>query len=458
MMPLYSRPYEWMFRHVLYPLYEEHLRGRKTLQWVREMVARDQWSVKQLEVYRLECLKQLLCHARDQVPWYREQMAKTGLVPEDMTRLSQLSVLPVLTKDIVREHYDDLIAHNCRNETFSKVTGGSTGSPFRFEITRADYERRMAVMWRGYGRAGARMGRRTLYLWGADILPRQSVAAWKDHIYHCFFQRRMLNSFELTRDNLSEYLKAIRKYRPEVIVAYVSPLYQLACYMLDHGRALPDPPTSVLTGAEPLHEFQRQIIEKAFCCPVYNTYGCREFMLVASEAPGVEGMLINADQVFLETLDSEKKPALGQSGDLLITDLHARGMPLIRYSNGDMATLAPTGYRPHGYPWPVLTSVDGRRLDVIRTVSGGLLPGEFFPHLMKDIPGISQFQVIQKRLDQVIIRVVPSVEFSEGARTRLDEVVRKYLGDGMALVIECVDDIPLSPSGKRRVTISEIEA
>lgn len=453
----YGRAYEWLFRHVFYPLYEEHLRGRRTLQWVRDMISRDEWTALQLEEYQLSSLRKLLRHAADQVPWYREQIRRTGLVPEDISSPSQISVLPILTKELVREHYDDLIARDYRGRTFSKVTGGSTGSPFRFEITREDYERRMAVMWRGYGRAGARMGRRTLYLWGADILPTTTAHGVKDRLYHGFFQRRMLNSFKLNAKNLPRYFRSIRRYSPDIIVAYVSPLYQLARYMLEQDLR-PEPPVAILTGAEPLHDFQRKVIERAFYCPVYNTYGCREVMLIASEAPGVNGMLINADQLWAETVDAAGMPVQGTAGDLLLTDLHARGMPLIRYRNGDMATLARPSVRANGYPWPLLRSVDGRSLDVIRTASGGLLPGEFFPHLMKDIPGVEQFQVIQKRLDQVLVRVVPGPAFGAAEEGRLRDVIQRHLGNGMQLTIERTADIPMTDSGKRRVTISEIGA
>lgn len=450
-----GRFYGHIFRHFLYPLYEEYLRGRRTLKWVREAAVRDHWTAAAVDAWQLDCLRKLLRHAADQVPWYGEQIRNSGLIPEEITSVSDLSVLPVLTKELVREHYDDLIARNYRGTTFTKSTGGSTGEPFRFETTRADYERRMAVMWRGYGRAGAWMGRRTLYLWGSDILPSGSIKGIKNRLYHGVFQRRMLNSFLLSRDNIHDYYRAVNDYRPEIIVAYVSPLYHLASYILEHRLSVAAP-VSILTGAEPLYEYQRERIEAAFGCPVYNTYGCREVMLIASEAPGVDKLLINADQLVLETLDGAGVPVEGEPGELLITDLHAYGMPLIRYRNGDVATLCHRDMRIRQYPWPLMESVDGRRLDVIQTLDGHLLPGEFFPHLMKDIPGVEQFQIVQKRVDNVHVRIVPGQAFTQGVERQLESTIRQYLGAGMHLRLERVNEIPLTQSGKRRVTISEI--
>lgn len=447
--------YEWLFRNLLYPLYEQHLRGRNTLRQMAEFNARDQWTAEQLQQWQLAALKRLLRHAADEVPYYQQQMRSTGLVPEDMTSISDIAILPVLTKSLVREHYQDLIANNLRSRTFSKKTGGSTGEPFCFEITREDYERRMAVMWRGYGRAGARMGRRTLYLWGADILPGNSLAGLKNQLYHRFFQRRMLNSFAMNEGNLPDYVANIRRYRPEIIVGYVTPLYELARYIVERGESL-SAPAAILTGAEPLRSHQRIMIEQAFSAPVFNTYGCREVMLIASEAPGVDGMLVNSDQLLLESIDDQGNAVCDQPGQLLLTDLHAFGMPLIRYANGDVVSLSDTPAA--GLPWPRLTSVEGRQLDLIRTTDGRLLPGEFFPHLLKDIPGVERFQVVQQTLQKLVLRIVAGKEFNDTARRLLMNALHSHLGANLQVDLQMVSEIPLTASGKLRVTISELES
>ncbi|MCK5875641.1 MAG: phenylacetate--CoA ligase family protein [Alcanivoracaceae bacterium] len=455
MMHRLAGGYEWLFRNLLYPLYEQRLRGRNTLHQMAEFNARDQWTVEQLQQWQLAALKRLLRHAADQVPWYQQQIRDSGLIPEDMTSVADIAILPVLTKSLVREHYQDLIANNFRGKTFSKRTGGSTGEPFCFEITREDYERRMAVMWRGYSRSGARMGRRTLYLWGADILPGTSLAAIKNQLYHQFFQRRMLNSFAMNDSNLADYVDDIRRYRPQIIVGYVTPLYELARYMVEQGEVLPKL-AGILTGAEPLRSHQRAIIEQAFSAPVFNTYGCREVMLIASEAPDVDGMLVNADQLLLESVDEQGRAVREQPGQLLLTDLHAFGMPLIRYANGDVVSLSDTPAA--GLPWPRLTSVEGRQLDLIRTTDGRLVPGEFFPHLLKDIAGVERFQVVQKTLEHLLVRIVAGSEFDDAARRLLMNALHTHLGADLQVDLQLVSEIPLTASGKLRVTISELES
>ena len=77
--------------------------------------------------------------------------------------------LPMLTKADIRANFLELHAPSWAGRMLYKSTGGSTGEPLHFGYTRESYERRMAVMWRGYAWAGARMGRRTLYLWGGAV-------------------------------------------------------------------------------------------------------------------------------------------------------------------------------------------------------------------------------------------------------------------------------------------------
>src|SRR3546814_281319 len=98
----------------------------------------------------------------------------------------------------------------------------------------------------------------------------------------------------MREDNMAAYADAIAAYRPEVVVAYVDPVFRLSKWLLAQGRTIRGVGV-VLGAAEALHDFQRPIIEAAFPgSRAYNTYGCREFMLIACEAGDRNGLLVNA--------------------------------------------------------------------------------------------------------------------------------------------------------------------
>jgi phenylacetate-CoA ligase len=93
---------------------------------------------------------------------------------------------------------------------------------------------------------------------------------------------------------------------------------------------------------------------------------------------------------------------------------------------------------------------------MIRSVDGHLLPGEFFPHMVKDVPGLLRFQVIQTRLDELLVKVVPDDAFTDEQERYIRQQIARSLGDTVRVDLQRVDEIPLTATGKHRVTISEL--
>jgi phenylacetate-CoA ligase len=446
--------YEAAFRRVLFPAYETGLRRRRTLAYLDDY-QRDQWlDPEQIAMLQWERLKRLLEHCYREVPYYRRRWRELDIAPQDIRNLDDYAKLPVLTKADIRTHFDELKADSLRDRLLYKATGGSTGEPMRFGYTRESNDRRVAVMWRGYEWAGSRMGRRTLFLWGGAVGDPTRTHQLKDRLYNAVFARRVLNSFKMTDANMSEYADAIDRYRPDIIVGYVGPLVKLAQWLIASGRKIWRP-QGIIGGAEALHEFQRDLIQEAFGAPAFNTYGCREFMLIAAECEQRHGLHVNADHLVVEVRTPHGVASEDQPGDVVITDLFNYGMPFVRYANGDMAT-ASAGRCACGRGLPLLTRVDGRVLDAIRTPAGHMLPGEFFPHMLKDVVGLQRFQLVQHRLDRLDLSIVRGADFDDASMEYIRREVNKVLGDSVQLDCHFVDDIPLTRSGKLRVTVSEL--
>lgn len=444
--------YETTFRQVLFPAYET-LRGRLTPVHLANYQS-DQWlTPEQIATLQWQRLKRLLDHCYREVPFYRRRWKELGVVPADIRNLDDYAQLPLLTKADIREHFDELKADSCRDRLLYKATGGSTGEPLRFGYTRESNDRRTAVMWRGYDWAGARMGQRTLFLWGGAVGEPTRMHQLKDRLYNAMYARHMLNSFHMSEANMAQFADAIDRYRPEIIVAYVGPLVQLAQWLIATGRKV-RPARAIIGAAESLHEFQRQIIEQAFGCPAFNTYGCREFMLIAAECEQQHGLHVNADHLVVELRRGIDADAT-TTGEVVVTDLFNYGMPFLRYANGDMATGSNTRCAC-GRGLPMLERVDGRVLDAIRTPAGHVLPGEFFPHMLKDVPGLERFRLVQRQLDRLELSIVRNSGFDDSSLAYIRREVHKVLGDTVALHCHFVDDIPLTPSGKLRVTVSEL--
>jgi phenylacetate-CoA ligase len=449
--------YEHFFRGALFPLYETVLRRRGTLRYFRDYRANQWLSRDELAALRWQKLATLLQYCWQEVPYYRRRWQSIGVEPGDIRDESDFAKLPMLTKDDIRANADDLVAAPWRGKLTWKATGGSTGTPLRFGYTHESYERRIAVMWRGYEWAGARMGRRTLYLWGAPTGASTSAHDIKDRVYHAAFNRRMLNAFLMSEERMVEYAKTIDAFKPEIIVSYVAPIVRMSEWLLASGRK-PHRPQGILSAAEALSDSQRDTIERAFGCPVYNTYGCREVMLIAAQCERREGLHLSADHLHVE-LHEPTQTVRGDAaiGEVLLTDLHNMGMPLIRYANGDMATAGPAACAC-GRTLPLLARVDGRKLDTLRSPDGRLMPGEYFVYAFLSIPYVRQYQVVQREPNAIDVYVVPEQGFDAATEELIRTTFGRVAGPSMEIRCHRVDDIPATASGKFRVTISELKS
>ena len=446
--------YETTFRRVLYPAYETGVMRRRTLAWLAEYERAQWFSPQQIADLQWARLKLLLEHCYRDVPFYQRQWRELGVTPDDIRSLEDYARLPLLTKATIRDHADELKSTSWRDRMLYKSTSGSTGEPMQFGFTRESNERRQAVMWRGYGWANAFPGRRSLMLWGAGLGSPSLKRRWKDRLYHAAFGRRIVNSFAMTEANMGDYADVIDSYRPEILLGYFSPLLRLAQWLLANGRRVHRPKAFIVCG-EAMHEFQRQMIENAFGCPAFNTYGCREFMLIAAECEQRRGMHVNADHLLVECGAPGCSQLHANTGEAVITDLYNYGMPFIRYATGDVIT---TSAEPCicGRGLPLISRVEGRMLDAIRTPDGRILPGMFFPFLLKEVPGVKQYQVVQRQLDRLDVSLVRGETFNDDSLAMIRHEIHKVLGDKIEVHYHFVDDIAPTRSGKTRLTISEL--
>jgi phenylacetate-CoA ligase len=446
--------YSSLYRHVLFPLYEDVLRRRGTLKYLR-LLEEAQWYPRQrLREFQLGELQKLVAHAYAQVPFYREHFDRAGLKPADIGSLEAFSGLPSIDKIPMREERERFIAHDHRGRALTKSTGGSTGMPLVFDYTRASYEWRVAMRMRGYGWAGYHMGMKTAAIWGTSVSDPSHFQRTKDNLRNMIERYRLFDSFRFNPKTMRQYAAQIRRYRPEVIVAYTHALYDFAEFIHEEGIE-PPRPKSIITGSEKLYPFQRELIEAVFGCEVFDTYGCREFMLIASECE--RHRLHTSMENLIVEIEKDGRPARpGEVGDVVVTDLHNWGMPFIRYRNGDLA-VASDDTCACGRGHVLIGDIEGRALDTLRTPDGRMIPGLFFPHLAKEYPDIRQVQVVQDHLSHMTVRIAAPAEFEKTpAFQTMKRKINKVTGDEITVDYEFVREIPLTPTGKFRVTISNL--
>jgi len=437
--------YRHLLGSVLLPAYDR-VKSRRYVERSRFLEASQWWAPERILEFQWVELKELLRCAFESVPYYREKYRAAGASFEDIRGWSDFKKLPPLTREEIREHREELRSSTYRGKLLPHATGGSSGVPTRFYRTYESYDWRNAAKDRVYSWAGLPVGGKSVYLWGAPVGTVAKRQAWKTRMHETVQRQRIFNTFSQTPELWERIHSEIERYRPAVVVGYVSSLQQFAEFLHTTGRQLPRL-SGVIGAAEPLFENVRQSIENGFQAPVFNTYGSREFMSIAGECEHRDGLHVNAENVLVEASRSADEPS-----DILVTDLHNHGMPFIRYQIGDLGTML-EGQCPCGRGLPRLRGIEGRVLDALRTADGRTVPGEFFPHLLKEIPEFTQYRVEQKDLARIVISAVMARELSARSRDLLQNEIAKVFGAGTRCEIQAVREIPMLPSGKRRITI-----
>ena len=445
-----------LYENLYWPLFEGVYKRRSIARYFRE-AEKSQWrSRDQIETIQLNSLNELLSHARTNCPFYRSLLESSGIRAKPLQSLTEMAQLPILTKDIIRNNISSMIAKNHAGMLWKKTTGGSTGQTLEFFQTKLSYEWRMAMSRRGYSWAGARPGSKQAYIWGAPIGNKSLLKSIKIHVNHFLDRQKYYNCFLFDVNAMTQCVDSLNKCRPDYIIGYVNPLHNLALFFRQ-GHEIKFRPRAIITAAEKLHDLQRKTLCDVFGCEVFESYGSREFMLIASECEKHNGLHVSAENLFVEIVDDKGLPVKdGETGRILVTDLHNYGMPFIRYDTGDLGI-------PHaqscscGRGLPLIEKIVGRSLDMLITADGKQIPGEVFVYLLLEFCDIKQFQVIQDKLDHIFFNFVPNRDLRHDTIERLRQKIQTVFGPTVTIDMVSVDEIPLTPSGKYRVTISKLQ-
>lgn len=452
--------YGELYWRVLFPTWEERLRRRPTLARLRYLRSTERRGADELAAIQLGQLRRLLRHAWLHVPFYRARMDAAGLHPDEVRAVDALRKLPLLTRA------DAQAGAAARRSTapplpsISKKTSGSTGQPLVFGYDPDSEYWRQAVKLRGYGWAGYRQGDRTLHYWGAPPVPAPPRARMKIMVDRLIKRERYLDSTPRSPAHLAAAVAAIRRDRPRSILCFTQGGVELARYIVANGARTWDT-IPVLCGAEKLYPQDRGVMEAAFGPAVFETYGCREVMLIGMECEAHRGLHVASEHLVVEVIvrapgQADRPARPGETGEVVITDLHNLGMPFIRYANGDLAVAADEAVAcPCGRALPRLASVDGRVTDSLRDAGGNRVGGLIFNVIFAALADtVTQFQAVQHLDGSVTLKLVPTPALDAAAREHIRRNCEKYL-PGIAVTTELVSEIPVGKNGKRQVVVVE---
>jgi phenylacetate-CoA ligase len=438
---------------LLFPLHER-LKGHDSVKML-DRLERSQWfDESQLEREQSVRLRDFLVSIGLRVPYYRDLFARLQFDPRSVDSAAALQALPLLGKPEIRAHLEALKAID-HGPLTRYNTGGSTGEPLIFYISRQRKSHDVAAKWRATRWWGVDIGDRELVVWGSPIElgAQDRLRRMRDGL----LRSRLLPAFEMSEENLDAYVRDIRNARPAMLFGYPSSLALIARRATERRISLADLDIKVVfVTSEKLYPEQRSAIETAFGCPVANGYGARDAGFIAHECP--QGQLhLSAEDIVVETILPDGRPApVGEPGEIVVTHLATADFPMVRYRTGDVGVLGTTACSC-GRGLPVLQEIHGRSTDFVVAADGTVMHGLALIYTMRDLPGVQQFRIEQISREAIVVNVVPGPAFDATSRARIVRDFKGRLGASVHVQVDEVGEIRPEKSGKYRYVVSRVK-
>lgn len=359
-----------------------------------------------------------------------------------------LEELPIIEKDDIRRDVDSFISSGFRKESLRTIkTSGSTGTPLRILMDWDCSSYRKALLFF----VSTERGRSPF-----DIMALM--------VSHGEYHKPIMSSTAGLYRNLSlhtsadeaESLSAIRSRGANILSAYPSTVEMMA--RINGRDKAPMKLKHIACGGEILTPGCRKDIQESFSCPVFNIYNAWEFGSVAWECPEEHSLHVNSGSCILEIVDSKGKPKKSGVGEVVITGLQNKAMPLLRYRIGDLASWGKEC--PCGRGLPVLKTLVGRSDDLIILPSGKARPAFSMNISIIDgiISGTWMHQLVQEREDLFVFRFVPCGKgVDEGSKKEIREkIAGACFGEKINVEFEEVSSISKGKTGKIQRVVSKV--
>ncbi|MGB1653362.1 MAG: phenylacetate--CoA ligase PaaK [Acidimicrobiales bacterium] len=411
-------------------------------------------SIDELRSLQTERLQATLVNAYENIAHYRRAFDNAGVTPGDIRGLDDLSALPFLVKDDLRNAYPfNMFAVPREQLVRVHASSGTTGKPTVVGYTVDDIRTWSTVVARSIYAAGGRPGDLLHNAYGYGLFTGGLGAHYGAEMLGC-------TVVPFGGGQTERQVQLITDFRPRIIT--VTPSY---CFnLIDEMERLGlDPAASSLEigifGAEPWSEGMRAEIEARLGIDAVDIYGLSEVI-----GPGVaqecvetkDGLTIWEDHFFPEIIDPETGQVLadGEEGELVITSLTKQALPVIRYRTRDITRLLPGTARTMRR----LERITGRSDDMLIIRGVNVYPSQIEAELLQ-IDGLSPHYQLHKGSDGNMATLTVKVERVEdatsedaaGLAVRAEQRIKTMVGVSTTVEVVEPGEVPRSQGKAQRV-------
>lgn len=415
-----------------------------------------QWlSSKEIEKLQNKKFIRIINHAYHNVPYYHKIMKKYRLRPGDFHSINDLKKMPILTKDVIRENFEDFFAKNYQlyGGRINK-TSGSTGSPISIRLSKTTLAMELAntirhSSWMGYNPKNDKM---------VIFRPPPSVINGSANFGLRSEYKMDSNSLFLTTYNLSDevcnhHVKNLLLFKPRIVYGTPSALFLIAKFILKHNIEI-NGIKGVKTASETLYKSHRNTIGEAFNSDVFDWYGQGEFVASCCEC-NEHNYHINAEFGYFEFINDGEAVSTGEEGEIVVTNFVNKSMPLIRYLPGDIGIPSDDECNC-GRKLPIIKSIKGKTREIVICKNGKRIHGEFFTRVFESQYWIKESQIIQENYQRIRIILSLNREPSFEEKREIIKNIKKVVGLNTEIIFDYVKEISPTKAGKRHFIISKV--
>lgn len=419
----------------------------------------ERWRPETLMAFQFRQLGVLVEHARRTSPFYRDRLAgleragQDGLTPADWRRI------PILRRAEIQEAGDAVFSRHVPRDhggTTDVYTSGSTGRPLRVKCTHITamffYALNMRYhLWHRRDFAGTAASIRVVL----NPKMRKMVEAGKVSRWAFCYPSGPLHTFDVARP-AEEQLAWLQRVNPHYLLTMPSNLAELLKVSAESGIR-PARLRQACSISEALDPALRAVCTEVWGVPITDAYSAQEVGMIAIQCPEHPHYHVQSESIFLEVVDEDGAPCpAGRPGRVLVTDLHNFATPLIRYEIGDYAAFGEPC--PCGRTLPVLKDVLGKARNLLVAPSGAKIRPSFPGKPLVTIAPIRQFQLIQRTVDDIDVKLVMPRPLESDEEEALCAYFLENFGHAFTYRFLYVDEIPRTPGGKFETCISEVKA
>jgi len=438
--------YNYYSENISLPI-SDMITGRKIGKYLKLLRRSQFWSAEKLREFQNARLRELIDHTYVNVPFYRDILDRSGITPKDIQRVEDLQKLPILSKNDIREgiRSRSLLDGSAKLKNLERNnSSGSTGEPLQFFLDWRTSSIRKATAIRCWEWMDFRLGDKILRI---SQIPRKGlIKKLQDMSSRTIYV--MAN--RLNEDEFKNIVKILNATRPKILRCYPEPLYLLAKYIEQSNARVHQVAAINTTGSTLLPEY-RELIERTFRCRIFDSFSC-EGGAVVFECPESNAYHASDEYAVTEVVDSQGNPS--KMGRLVTTDLWNYATPFIRYDTQDVVELSDQKCSC-GRELLHIKRIYGRSSDILVTPGGQYLTVNNFTGLFQNLPAVDQFQILQKSPDEITVLIKVNGCYDLTVQSQVIGIMKSVIKEDLKLKIEPVDDIPLTPNGKRRFLIRD---